>query len=118
MRIEDDLASEIQHIMDYDPVYYDKLIASLLPLLNKLKSGRTSAILVPAEGAREENTISWDDVIENNQIVYVGLDSLANPAIARAVGNAMFADLASSAGKLYAALGGQLHPKAQDLHTR
>ena len=104
MRIEDDLAAEIQHIMDYDPVYYDKLVASLLPLLNKLKSGRTSAILVPAEDAREENTISWDEVIANKQIVYVGLDSLANPAIARAVGNAMFADLASSAGKLYAAV--------------
>ena len=111
MRIEDDLASEIQHIMDYDPVYYDKLIASLLPLLNKLKSGRTSAILVPAEDAREENTISWDDVIANSQIVYVGLDSLANPAIARAVGNAMFADLASSAGRLYAALEGSSKPK-------
>ena len=111
MRIEDDLASEIQHIMDYDPVYYDKLIASLLPLLNKLKSGRTSAILVPAEDAREENTISWDEVIANKQIVYVGLDSLANPAIARAVGNAMFADLASSAGKLYAALEGSSTPK-------
>ena len=111
MRIEDDLASEIQHIMDYDPVYYDKLIASLLPLLNKLKSGRTSAILVPAEDAREENTISWDEVIANKQIVYVGLDSLANPAIARAVGNAMFADLASSAGKLYAALEGSSAPK-------
>ena len=111
MQIEDDLASEIQHIMDYDPVYYDKLIASLLPLLNKLKSGRKSAILVPAEDAREENTISWDDVIANTQIVYVGLDSLANPAIARAVGNAMFADLASSAGKLYAAIEGSSAPK-------
>ena len=111
MRIEDDLGSEIQHILVYDPVYYDKLIASLLPLLNKLKSGRTSAILVPAEDAREENTISWDDVIANKQIVYVGLDSLANPAIARAVGNAMFADLASSAGKLYAAFEGSSTPK-------
>ena len=111
MRIEDDLASEIQHIMDYDPVYYDKLIASLLPLLNKLKSGRTSAILVPAEDAREENTISWDEAIAEKQIVYVGLDSLANPAIARAVGNAMFADLASSAGRLYAALEGSSKPK-------
>ena len=111
MRIDDDLASEIQHIMDYDPVYYDKLIASLLPLLNKLKSGRTSAILVPSEDAKEENTISWDEAIANKQIVYVGLDSLANPAIARAVGNAMFADLASSAGKLYAALEGSSTPK-------
>ena len=111
MRIEDDLASEIQHITDYDPVYYDKLIASLLPLLNKLKSGRTSAILVPAEDAREENTISWDEAIAEKQIVYVGLDSLANPAIARAVGNAMFADLASSAGRLYAALEGSSKPK-------
>ncbi len=111
MRIEDDLASEIQHIMDYDPVYYDKLIASLLPLLNKLKSARTSAILVPAEDAREENTISWDEAIAKKQIVYVGLNSLANPAIARAVGNAMFADLASSAGKLYAAIEGSSAPK-------
>ena len=111
MRIEDDLASEIQHIMDYDPVYYDKLIASLLPLLNKLKSGRTSAILVPAENSKEENTISWDEAIAKKQIVYVGLDSLANPAIARAVGNTMFADLAASAGKLYAAIEGSSAPK-------
>ena len=110
MRIEDDLASEIQHIMDYDPVYYDKLVASLLPLLNKLKSGRTSAILGSAADASENNTISWDEAIAQCQIVYVGLDSLANPAIARAVGNAMFADLASSAGKLYAALEGSAAP--------
>jgi conjugative coupling factor TraD (SXT/TOL subfamily) len=40
-------------------------------------------------------------VIRNKQIVYVGLDALTDPVVAAAVGNAMFSDLVSVAGRLY-----------------
>jgi conjugative coupling factor TraD (SXT/TOL subfamily) len=40
-------------------------------------------------------------VIRENGIVYVGLDALSDPEVASAVGNSMFADLTSVAGRLY-----------------
>ena len=43
----------------------------------------------------------WMTILTNSGIVYVGLDSLEDPAVATAVGNAMFADLTSVAGKVY-----------------
>ncbi|NNE61858.1 MAG: TraM recognition domain-containing protein, partial [Woeseia sp.] len=43
----------------------------------------------------------WMRVIRENGIVYVGLDALSDPEVASAVGNSMFADLTSVAGRLY-----------------
>ena len=43
----------------------------------------------------------WEQVIRRQAIVYVGLDALSDTTVASAVGNAMFADLASVAGRLY-----------------
>ncbi len=103
-RIEDDIAKELEQILRYDKVHYDKLIASLLPLLNKLKTGRTASVLTTSSDP--DRTIDWLSVVENRGIVYVGLDALANPAVARAVGNAMFADLASAVGRIYATMEG------------
>ena len=40
-------------------------------------------------------------MIRNKQIVYVGLDALTDREVATAVGNAMFSDLVSVAGRLY-----------------
>ena len=45
--------------------------------------------------------MDWLQVIRNKQIVYVGLDALTDREVATAVGNAMFSDLVSVAGRLY-----------------
>ena len=100
--IEDPIAKDLQQVLQYDKIYYDKITASLLPLLNKLKSGSAAALLSPAADQPASRIIKWNDVIARGQIVYVGLDALSNPTVARAVGNAMFADLASAIGRLYA----------------
>jgi conjugal transfer pilus assembly protein TraD len=43
----------------------------------------------------------WDKIMNTGGIVYVGLDSLSDAEVAAAVGNAMFADLTSTAGRRY-----------------
>ena len=98
-KIGDDVAADLQALLEYDRIYYDKITASLKPLLNKLKTGPTADMLSPVDG---ELALDWATVISRSQIVYVGLDSLANPEVGRAVGNTMFADLASTIGQIYA----------------
>lgn len=82
----------------YEAAYYDKLSATLKPLLKKLTSGALGQLLSPKP---ETLALNWQDVIKQRQIVYVGLSTLTNPAVAAAVGNALLADLVSVAGAIY-----------------
>ncbi|HEI8951391.1 TPA: type IV conjugative transfer system coupling protein TraD [Morganella morganii] len=87
----------------YDQKYYDKIVASLLPLLEKLTSGKTAQLISPdyRDMADPRLVFDWMQVIRKNGVVYVGLDALSDPEVAAAVGNAMFADLVSVAGHIY-----------------
>ena len=99
----DPVADGLRSAFDYDRTYFDKLTASLLPLLEKLTSGATGELLAPHYGdlTDQRPILDWMRVIRNNGIVYVGLDALSDPEVASAVGNSMFADLTSVAGRLY-----------------
>ena len=114
-KITDSVAEDLQALLEYEKNYYDKITASLKPLLNKLKTGSHAAMLSPAD---DEPALDWGTVIRQQQIVYVGLDALANPEVARAVGNTMFADLASTIGNLYADDAPAPPPKAKKTHLR
>lgn len=86
----------------YDKTYFDKIVASLLPLLEKLTTGKVAELIAPDETAEDPRPIfDWSTVIRRGGIVYVGLDALADQEVATAVGNSMFADLVSVCGKLY-----------------
>lgn len=101
--IDDGTALSLIKTFEHDKSHFDKLVASLFPLLEKLTSGPAAALLSPeaeTEGDRGAN-LSWAHVIRSGGIVYVGLDALSDPDVAAAVGNAMFADLTSVAGSLY-----------------
>jgi conjugative coupling factor TraD (TOL family) len=97
--IYDDLHSACR----YDREYFSKITASLGPLLKKLTTGKSAELLSPDyEDIHDERPIfDWLQVIRNKKIVYVGLDALTDPVVASAVGNAMFSDLVSVAGRLY-----------------
>ena len=99
----DPVADGLRSAFDYDKTYFDKLTASLLPLLEKLTSGATGELLAPQYGNLTDDRpiLDWMRVIRENGIVYVGLDALSDPEVASAVGNSMFADLTSVAGRLY-----------------
>jgi conjugative coupling factor TraD (TOL family) len=84
----------------YDRSYFDKIVGSVGPLLEKLCSGAVAELLSPRVGDQRP-ILDWMDVARRRGIVYVGLDALSDTTVAGAVGNAMFADLVSVAGYIY-----------------
>ena len=87
----------------YDKTYFDKIVSSVGPLMEKLTTGQIAELISPNldDEADLRPVLEWMDVIRRRGIVYVGLDALTDPTVASAVGNSMFADLVSVAGHLY-----------------
>ncbi len=101
--IHNPVFDDLHHACKYDKEYFSKITASLGPLLKKLTTGKAAELLSPNyENITDHRPIlDWLQVIRNKQIVYVGLDALTDREVATAVGNAMFSDLVSVAGRLY-----------------
>ncbi|MEZ2743777.1 type IV conjugative transfer system coupling protein TraD [Halopseudomonas bauzanensis] len=101
--IKDPVLEGLLSAVRYDKTYFDKIVASLLPLLEKLTSGRINELLSPDYDDLEDTRpiFDWLQVIRKRGIVYVGLDALSDFEVAQAIGNSMFADLVSVAGHIY-----------------
>jgi len=99
----DAVADGLRSAFEYDKTYFDKIVASLLPLMEKLISGKTAALISPdyTDTGDTRPIIDWRQIIRRKGIVYVGLDALSDMAVASAVGNSMFADLVSVSGEIY-----------------
>lgn len=99
----DPVADGLLSATRYDRTYFDKITASLLPLMEKLISGKTGELISPDYDAIDDRRpiFDWLDVIKRKGIVYVGLDALSDFAVSAAVGNSMFADLVAIAGHIY-----------------
>ena len=99
----DPIADGLCSAFNYDKTYFDKITASLLPLIEKLTTGKTAELISPDYFNLEDKRpiFDWMQVIRGKKIVYVGLDALSDPTVAAAVGNSMFSDLCSIAGQLY-----------------
>ena len=87
----------------YDKTYFDKIVSSVGPLMEKLTTGKIAELISPDYLSEEDGRpiFEWLDVIRRKGIVYVGLDALTDTTVASAVGNSMFADLVSVAGHIY-----------------
>ncbi|WP_045407360.1 type IV conjugative transfer system coupling protein TraD [Vibrio jasicida] len=100
--VNDDVLAGLRSAIQYDKTYFDKIVASLLPLLEKLGTGKTAEIISPRHTPGDERpVIDWREVIMQGGVVYVGLDALSDTTVAAAFGNSMFADLCSLAGEIY-----------------
>lgn len=101
--LHDPIADGLSSVLSNDRSYFEKLVSSLYPLLEKLTTGKTSALLSPdyANTHDPRPIFDWMSIINKGGIVYVGLDSLSDYEVAGAVGNAMFADMTSIAGQIY-----------------
>ena len=99
----DPVADGLRSAFEYDKTYFDKIVASLLPLLEKLTTGKTAELIAPDYFDLDDTRpiFDWMEVIRRQCVVYVGLDALSDMTVATAVGNSMFADLVSVAGRLY-----------------
>ena len=123
-KLYDPIAHALASTLNYEKSYFDKLVASLLPLMEKLTTGRTAALLSPAyDDLRDWRPVfDWTSVINLGGIVYIGLDALSDYEVAAAVGNSMFADLTSVAGSLYKfgtgyGLPGEIRPRRIAIHA-
>jgi conjugative coupling factor TraD (TOL family) len=100
--IDDPVLEGLLSAFKYDKTYFDKIVSSVGPLMEKLTTGRIAELISPDYLDDDRRPIfSWLDVIRRQGIVYIGLDALSDTTVASAVGNAMFADLVSVAGHLY-----------------
>ena len=101
--IENDLLTDLATACRLDRTYYDKITASVGPLLEKLTTGEIAELVSPDyNNLNDERPIlDWLQVIRNKQIVYVGMDALTDTVVSSTVGNAMLSDLVSVAGHLY-----------------
>ena len=99
----DEVLDGLRSAMRYEKSYFDKLVASLLPLLEKLTTGKAAELLSPDYADADDPRPVWDwrRVVNQRLVVYVGLDALSDAPVAAAVGNSMFADLVSYAGERY-----------------
>lgn len=99
----DPILDGLRSAVRYDKTYFDKIVASLLPLLEKLTTGKIAQLLAPNYSDLNDTRpiIDWMQIIRQRAIVYVGLDALSDTEVAAAVGNSMFADLVSVAGHIY-----------------
>jgi conjugative coupling factor TraD (TOL family) len=102
-RVYDPVLDGLRSAVRYDRTYFDKIVASLLPLLEKLTTGKIARLLSPDYSDLNDPrpVFDWLQVIRQRAIVYVGLDALADPECAAAVGTSMFSDLVSVAGHIY-----------------
>ena len=99
----DEVLDGLRSAMRYERSYFDKLVASLLPLLEKLTTGKAAELLSPDYLDMDDPRPVWDwrRIVNQKLVVYVGLDALSDAPVAAAVGNSMFADLVSYAGERY-----------------
>jgi conjugative coupling factor TraD (TOL family) len=103
VRTYDPVLDGLRSAVRYDRTYFDKIVASLLPLLEKLTTGKTAQLLAPNYSDLNDPRpiFDWMQIVRKRAVVYVGLDALSDAEVAAAVGNSMFADLVSVAGHIY-----------------
>lgn len=90
-------------LLEHDAEHYSKMITSLLPILNKLTSGKLGDALSPPdeqEAALYEYR-DFGEMIGKGCVVYVGLDMLSNAEVGGALGAMFIADLTAVAGSIY-----------------
>lgn len=101
--INDATTNAVSSVLNNEKSYFEKLVSSLYPLLEKLTTGKAAELTSPDYDDTNDTRpiMDWRKVMEQNAVVYVGLDALTDKNVAESVGNAMFADLTSLAGQIY-----------------
>ena len=90
-RTYDVVLDGLRSAVRYDPTYFDKIVASLLPLLEKLTTGKIAQLLAPnySDLSDPRPIFDWMQIIRKRAVVYVGLNALSDAEVAAAVGNSI-----------------------------
>lgn len=90
-------------MFEHDREHFQKMIASLLPIMNMLTSGDLGPLLSPDTADLDDDRLITDTarIIRSNQVLYVGLDSLSDSMVGQAIGSIFMSDLTAVAGDRY-----------------
>jgi conjugative coupling factor TraD (SXT/TOL subfamily) len=94
------LLTDLHYAAQLDASYYDKITASLMPILDKINQTSAGSVF-SWDGDHPSLTLST--LIQERQVAYIALDALSNRAMCEAVGQAVIADLISLCGRAYKA---------------
>ncbi len=102
-RLDDKVLLGLAAAFSYERSFYEKIVASLGPFLEKLTSGAVGKLISPDyfDPNDKRPIFDWMTVFRQGGIVYAGLDALSDSVVSSAVGNSMLSDLVSVGGKLY-----------------
>jgi conjugal transfer pilus assembly protein TraD len=87
----------------HDREHFQKMIASLMPIMTMLTSGSLGGLLSPNSDDHSDKRQITDiaRIIRYGQVAYIGLDTLSDPMVGPALGSILLAELASTAGDRY-----------------
>ncbi|CAN7792580.1 conjugative transfer system coupling protein TraD [Caballeronia sp. LjRoot34] len=87
----------------HDREHYMRIIASALPLLQMLATGETGLLLAPKADDFDDEREIWDidKVIKQKAVLYMGLDSLSNNIVQKAIASMVLSDVAAVCGAIY-----------------
>lgn len=87
----------------HDKTHFSKMVANLLPIMNMLTAGDLGGLLSPDYEDLDDQRIITDNkkIIDNAQVVYIGLDTLTDPTVGKAIGSLWLSDLVAVAGDRY-----------------
>ncbi|OUL84902.1 conjugative transfer system coupling protein TraD [Paraburkholderia hospita] len=87
----------------HDREHYMRIIASALPLLQMLATGETGLMLAPKADDFEDDREIWDidKIIKQKAVLYMGLDSLSNNIVQKAIASMALSDVAAVCGSIY-----------------
>ena len=94
----DGLISTYEHNREH----FQKMVASLIPILSMLTSDPLTEMLSPDfEAGHEKRVTDMARVIRSDKVLYTGLDNLADATVGSAIGSILLADLTAVAGDRY-----------------
>lgn len=102
-QLREPVAEALMSVLGNDRTYFEKLVSSLYPLMEKLTTGKTAGLIAPDYTDLDDPRpiLDWLQLINEGGIAYVGLDSLSDHEVASTIGGSMFSDLTSVAGTIY-----------------
>lgn len=103
MNLRDEAVESLIAMVNHSKEHYSKMIQVLEPILEMLGADEIGAMLSPDPLDLSDKRPIYDTtkIIEEEAVLYVGLDSLSNKIIGSAIGSILLADFASVAGAIY-----------------
>ncbi len=93
---------ELLQRYEHNREHYSKMIASLMPIMSQLTNGVMAELLSPRRVRSEDRSVAdTQTMIRRGEVVYLGLDTLTDGFVGKAIGSILLADLTAVAGERY-----------------